>query len=220
MAGVRAENLRVTYPGSGETPVLDLPIFEVEDGAQLCIIGRSGSGKSTLLNVLAGITRPSAGEVRIGETEIYTLSESARDRFRAGNIGYIFQTFNLLQPLSATENVALAGTLAGMGRSASRARAQQLLDDLGLDARAHARPAELSVGEQQRVALARALVASPAVVLADEPTANLDPLNRDEAIALLRDAVDKAGSTLILVTHEERVRDAFDHVIDLEEVGR
>lgn len=220
MAGVRAEDLTVSYPGSSEGPVLDIPLLEVEDGAQLCVIGRSGSGKSTLLNALAGIIRPSAGSIRIGDTEICSLAEGARDRFRAAHIGYIFQTFNLLQPLSATENVAFAGTLAGMSRGAARARAQELLGELGLKARAHASPSELSVGEQQRVALARALVATPGVVLADEPTANLDPTNRDDAISLLRGSVERAGSTLIVVTHEDAIRNSFERVIDLKELSR
>jgi putative ABC transport system ATP-binding protein len=220
MAGVRAEDLLVTFQGSTGGPALDIPLFEVEDSAQLCVVGRSGSGKSTLLNALAGIIRPNAGSIRIGEIELASLTEAARDRFRAAHIGYIFQTFNLLQPLSAAENVAFAGTLAGLSRGAARVRARELLHELGLEARAEALPSELSVGEQQRVALARALVATPGVVLADEPTANLDPENRDAAISLLRGAVEKAGSTLILVTHEVGIRDSFDQVINLEELSR
>jgi len=218
MASIHVQDLRVAYTKDGKDPVVQVSQLDVEAGEQVCLVGPSGCGKSTLLNALAGIIRPTAGSVRYGDTEITTLSESARDRFRAQHIGYLFQTFNLLQPLSALENLAFAGTLAGLGRSEARKRSEKLLADLGLAARIQAKPAELSVGERQRVALGRALIAKPAVVLADEPTASLDAANRDEALQLLKDSVAQAGSTLVLVTHEVEVREAFDRVIDLEEL--
>ena len=218
MASIYLQDLKVAYTKDGTDPVVHVSHLEVEAGEQVCLVGPSGCGKSTLLNAMAGIIRPTAGSVRYGDTEITTLSESARDRFRAKHIGYLFQTFNLLQPLSALENLAFAGTLAGLSRGEARERSHTLLNELGLTNRMHAKPAELSVGERQRVALGRAIVAKPAVVLADEPTASLDEANRDEALQLLKESVAQAGSTLVLVTHEAEVRNAFTRVVDLEEL--
>ncbi len=226
---IHLEDLRVTFrdPRGDEVPVLNIPELTLEDGEQLCLVGGSGSGKTTLLNVLAGITQPTAGKVCYGEVDIAALSEAQRDDFRAKHIGYVFQSFNLLQSLSAIENVALAGTFGGRSRSESTERARRLLERVDLGHRLHSRPGTLSVGEQQRVGIARALINQPKVVLADEPTANLDERRSDEVLALLEEVVAEEDATLVLVTHEARVRDRFvrgdtgapQRVVDLKEVS-
>jgi ABC-type lipoprotein export system ATPase subunit len=166
-----------------------------------------------LLNILAGVLVPTAGRVRLGEADLFSSSESERDRFRARNIGCVFQTFNLLQGLSALENLTLAQRFAGIAPAAARRRAIELLQRLDLSARADARPAELSVGEQQRVAIARAVSKRPSLVLADEPTASLDDENAGAAIELLLEACE--DSTLIVVTHDARLQGRFDDVRSL-----
>lgn len=219
---IRIEQLEVTFTGArgGTIPVLDIPELVIDDGRQVCLVGGSGSGKTTLLNVLAGITLPGSGRVYHGETEITSIPEADRDHFRARNIGFVFQTFNLLQSLTALENVLVAQTFAGNRDSGAAGRARELLERMGLGDRLHSRPATLSVGEQQRVAIARAVANAPQVVLADEPTANLDERNSDEVLALLREVSAEAGNTLVLVTHEERVRTLFDDVLQLENVSQ
>lgn len=226
---IHLEDLRVTFrdPRGEEVPVLNIPELTIDDGEQVCLVGGSGSGKTTLLNVLAGITQPTAGKVCYGAVDIAALTEAERDDFRAKHIGYVFQSFNLLQSLSALENVALAGTFGGLSRSESAARARRLLERVDLAHRLHARPGTLSVGEQQRVGIARALINKPNVVLADEPTANLDERRSDEVLALLEEIVAEEDATLVLVTHEARVRDRFvqgdagaaQRVVDLKEVS-
>lgn len=217
------EDLIVAYRDAGtgeERRVLDIARHEVPTGAQCCLVGASGSGKTTLLNVLAGIVQPTSGRVRLGEVEVTSLGEAQRDRFRALHIGYVFQTFNLLQGLTARDNVALAASLAGVSKREARASADKLLDRVGLSHRRNARPGQMSVGEQQRTAIARAIVNRPAVVLADEPTANLDPENGAQVIELLKEVVGEEGSTLFLVTHEPSVMAAFPTVTKLEDLGR
>ncbi len=226
---IHIEDLRVTFrdPRGEQVPVLNVRELTIEDGEQVCLIGGSGSGKTTLLNVLAGITQPTTGKVCYGDIDIAALSEAERDDFRARHIGYVFQSFNLLQSLSALENVALAGTFGGLSRGESAARARRLLERVDLAHRLNARPGTLSVGEQQRVGIARALINKPNVVLADEPTANLDERRSDEVLALLEQVVAEENATLVLVTHEARVRDRFvqgntatsQRVVDLKEIN-
>ncbi len=216
--GIHVKQLRMTFNGIAE-PVLNIPQLDVASGEDVCLVGSSGSGKTTLLNILAGITLPSSGSVHHDNTDICSLSEVRRDHFRAENIGYVFQTFNLLQGLSSLENVLLAMTFGGLKGKAARERALNLLERVGLSHRSDARPATLSVGEQQRVAIARALANSPRVVLADEPTANLDESIGDEVIGLLKEVTATEHSSLILVTHEENVRRRFDNVIPLSEIS-
>lgn len=205
------EDLVVAYrqPDGSERPVLVVPQFRLAAGEQLCLFGGSGSGKTTLLHVISGIVLPTKGRVFHGEVDIADLHEAARDRFRAAHIGYVFQTFNLLQGLSARENVALAGTLGGLGRQAARERASELLARVGLAHREHARPGQLSVGEQQRTAIARAVINRPTLLLADEPTANLDPEHGHKVIDLLQEVAREAQATLLLVTHEPDIRARF-----------
>lgn len=214
---IRLQDLRVRFKtSSGDTlEVLSIDNLEIPDGAQICIMGKSGGGKSTLLNVLAGIVAPNEGKVEVEGTDVAKLNEAQRDRFRAEHIGYVFQSFNLLQGLTARENVAIAGTFAGMKKDAANKRADELLDRVGLEYRKSAFPGTLSVGEQQRVGIARALIAKPKLVLADEPTANLDEGRTRDVLDLLSEVVKEEGATLVLVTHEPNVMARFDDTRDL-----
>jgi putative ABC transport system ATP-binding protein len=196
-------------PGAGR-PAVGIKQLDVASQAKLCLVGSSGSGKSTLLNILAGILVPTAGRVVLGETDLFGLSEGGRDGFRARSIGCVFQTFNLLQGLSALENLTLAQRFAGVSTVRAKQRGLELLEMLGLLDRASALPAELSVGEQQRVAIARAVSKNPSLVLADEPTASLDDANALAAIDLLLDSCEH--STLIVVSHDARLTSRFAKV--------
>jgi ABC-type lipoprotein export system ATPase subunit len=191
--------------------------LSVESGARLCLVGGSGSGKSTLLHIIAGLLVPSSGEVRLDTVDVFSLGEAERDRLRARRIGCVFQTFNLLQGLSALENLTLAQRFAGVASGPARERARQLLEQLGLGGRMGARPSELSVGEQQRVAIARAVSNTPGLVLADEPTASLDDDNAGAAIDLLLEACRE--STLIVATHDPRLASRFGSVREMRELS-
>jgi ABC-type lipoprotein export system ATPase subunit len=194
------------------TSALDVPSLDVAAGEAVCVVGGSGTGKTTLLNVVAGIVLPDRGTVTVDGEEIPRLSEAKRDAYRARKIGYVFQTFNLLQAYTAEENVLLPPMFAGMKRSEARARAAELLTRVGLGGKRDRRPSEMSVGEQQRVAVARAVACRPKVLLADEPTANLDPKNAREAMALLREVAAESGAVLLVVTHDQRLRAEFARV--------
>jgi len=214
-------DLVVEYPdpSGGIRRVLDVPRFELELGTQACLVGGSGSGKTTLLNVISGITLPTSGKVLHGDTDIAGLPEAARDRFRARRIGIVFQTFNLLQGLSAIENVALAGSLAGLPIRDARVRARELLVRVGLQGQLDSRPARMSVGEQQRTSIARAVMTRPELILADEPTANLDPENGRAVIDLLREVAEESSAQLLLVTHEPEVKARFERVLPIGELA-
>ncbi|MCA9246162.1 MAG: ABC transporter ATP-binding protein [Planctomycetales bacterium] len=195
-------------------PILDIEHFATAAGEQMVVRGRSGSGKTTLLHVIAGISRADAGKVEIDGVDITRLPEAGRDRFRADKIGYIFQTFNLLPAFSALENVLLGMSFSG-GR-ADRARAIGLLEQVGLKHRMDHSPQKLSVGEQQRVAVARALANRPKLLLADEPTANVDPANQQQIVDLIRQRCEDEKIALVLVTHETEVAEQFDRVETIE----
>jgi putative ABC transport system ATP-binding protein len=213
-------NVRKSFrePSGGTLSVLDVERFSAAAGEQLALVGRSGSGKSTLLHVISGIARADSGVVQVDGVDVARLSEAAADRFRAERIGYVFQTFNLLPGFTALENVMLGMTFSG-NRGGS-ARAMELLDRVGLGARASHRPPQLSVGEQQRVAVARALANRPKLMLADEPTANVDAGNQQHVIDLLRDQCRAENVTLILVTHSHDVARQFERIEQLESVNR
>jgi putative ABC transport system ATP-binding protein len=179
--------------------------LEIGDGEWLAVQGRTGHGKSTLLNLLGGLDRPTAGTVELDGTGLGMLRETQLTRLRAEKIGFIFQTFNLIPTLSAAENVEAALIPLGAGQSERRARVAVALDAVALADRAAHLPTELSGGQQQRVAIARALVKDPKVVLADEPTGNLDEDTRDDIIALLEILWRERGLTLVLVTHETSI---------------
>jgi len=211
-------NKSFVEPGGGVLQVLCVPSFQVDAGEQLALVGRSGSGKTTLLHVIAGISRPDSGSVVIDGTDITLLHEAACDRFRAEKIGYVFQTFNLLAGFSALENVMLGMTFA-RGRS-DRGRARDLLARVGLADRMSHKPHALSVGEQQRVAVARSLANRPKILLADEPTANVDAANQDQMVELIRSTCQDEGVALILVTHAPEVAGGFERVEQLEQVNQ
>lgn len=205
-------------PGGGRLPILDVPRFEAGEGEQLALVGESGGGKTTLLQIIAGITKPDAGQVRINGRDIAQLPEAGRDAFRAQHIGYVFQTFNLLPGFSALENVLL-GMSFGRAR-ADRGRAQHLLERVGLGARASHKPAMLSVGEQQRVSVARALANRPKLLLADEPTASVDARHQQQIIDLIRDTCREQQVALVVVTHSPEVAGQFERVERLEQLNR
>jgi putative ABC transport system ATP-binding protein len=204
--------------GSQGALILNIPSFTLNDGDHLALVGRSGSGKSTLLNLIAGVLTPTSGTIDINGTDVATLSESKRDLFRAENIGYVFQTFNLIQSLSALENILLAMSFAQKVEH-SKARAQELLQLVGLAAKAHCKPRELSVGEQQRVAIARAIANEPRIILADEPTANLDEQNADAVLNLLLELSSKENRILLLVTHERDVAARLPCTLELKSIN-
>jgi ABC-type lipoprotein export system ATPase subunit len=218
MTLLNIEDLKLSYrdPDGGNVEILDVPTFRMAKGEQVCLAGRSGSGKTTFLNAIAGIRRVDAGRVEIAGTDVASLAESARDRFRALNLGYVFQTFHLLGAYSAMENV-LMGMLFGPGPD--RAFAKQLLEELGLGDRLNHKPHQLSVGQQQRVALARALANKPRLVLADEPTGSLDPGSAFEALGLMRRACTEHGAGLLVVSHDQRIIDDFDSNFDLASIN-
>ena len=213
-------NVKKSYlePDGNRLPILDIADFNVADGEQVVLVGRSGCGKTTLLHTIAGITRADSGEIVIDGLDIAQRSEAFVDRIRAAKIGYVFQTFNLLPGFTALENVLLGMTFA-RGRRDS-ARAMQLLDRVGLSHRTTHRPAALSVGEQQRVAVARALANKPSLLLADEPTANIDPRNQQKIVDLVRETCREENISLIMVTHSSEVSGQFDRVDRLEEINR
>src|SRR5580765_394852 len=204
-----------TEPDGGKLPILDIPQFEVKNAEQMALVGKSGCGKTTLLHTIAGITRADAGQIKIDGLDIANLSEAGVDKVRADKIGYVFQTFNLLPGFTALENVLLGMTFARGRKDPPRAR--QLLDRVGLSHRATHKPTALSVGEQQRVAVARALANKPSLLLADEPTANIDPRNQQKIIDLIRETCREESVSLIIVTHSLEVAGQFDRLDRLEE---
>lgn len=206
-----------TSPEGELQRVLEVPSFTLEAGEQVAIAGSSGSGKTTFLNILAGILPADGGSVRFGEVEVTSLSEAERDRYRARELGYVFQSFHLLGGYSALENVVL-GSSFGPGGDVAQAR--ELLTRLGLAERLNHRPHQLSIGQQQRVALARALVGAPRLVLADEPTGNLDPRHALEALDLLRELCREQGAALLLVSHDPAVLDSFERREDFAALNR
>lgn len=204
-------------PGGGELTVLNVPRFEMALAEQVALIGESGGGKTTLLHVIAGMLSATSGSIRVDNIELTKLSEPGRDRFRAATIGYVFQTFNLLPAFSALENVKLGMTFGRSGVDADRAL--HLLERVGLADRAHYRPKQLSVGQQQRVAIARSLAGQPKLLLADEPTANVDPASADSVLDLIIDSCREESISLLMVTHSMDVADRFTRVDRLEDIN-
>ena len=199
------KNVTKRYTGTQLVVALDDVSLEIPDGQMVAIQGPTGGGKSTLLQMLGGMDRPTAGSVELAGRDLTTLSGNELSRMRAQEVGIVFQTFNLLSTLSAVENVETALVPAGVPREERRARAREALGSVGLEERADHLPGELSGGEQQRVALARALVKKPRVLLADEPTGNLDVDTRDEIMDLIEERWRAEELTIVLVTHDPRV---------------
>ncbi len=217
---LRLENVKKSFrePEGDLLPILDIERFAVAAGEQVVMIGKSGCGKTTLLHIISGITRADEGVIEIDGLNIAGLAESARDRFRADKLGYIFQTFNLLPAFSALENVLLGMAFATGRLDAVRGR--HLLERVGLGHRMTHKPTMLSVGEQQRVAVARALANRPKLLLADEPTANVDTRHQQQIIDLIRETCREESVALVLVTHTPDVARQFDRVENLEEFNR
>ena len=198
----------LSFRYAGEGFAFHLPELMLGRGEQMLLVGRSGSGKSTLLQLIVGLLDPSGGSVQVGGQDIHALRGAARDRFRGRSVGMVFQTFNLLQGFSARENVLAALLMSDVPKAEWAGRADGLLRSLGIE-RLDAPAEELSVGQQQRVAVARALACRPTLVLADEPTASLDPENALNAVNLLRDACREQGAALLVVSHDPALEAHF-----------
>ena len=213
---VRAENVSRSFQVGDQTihAVRDVS-FEVQKGDFVAIIGRSGSGKTTLLNLLAGLDKPTSGQIYVEGNEVSAMSESQLTELRRHRIGFVFQSFGLLPLLSAYENVEIALRIAGAGIRERGQRARQVLDMVGLTRRANHRPYELSGGEQQRVAIARALANRPAIILADEPTGELDSTTAETIFQLLLDIVATEDVTIITTTHDRLVMEKAQRVLEL-----
>ncbi len=218
---IRLHDVEKSYR-QGERAVLACAVdhLEIAAGEQVALIGRSGTGKTTLLNILAGILRPDRGEVEVAGARMDRLGESARDRHRGQHIGMVYQTFNLLQPFTALENVLL-GALFGRGAGGdAKARAAALLDKVGLGDRLHHRPSELSVGQVQRVAICRALINDPEVILMDEPLGNQDKATGTQVLDLLLQIARDGGKTVVMVTHDPESAARMQRTVDLSTLRR
>ncbi len=216
---VRAVDVTKSYGGS-TAPVFALRgvTLDIRRGERVALLGKSGSGKSTLLNLLGGLDRPTTGALRVAGHELDRLSGRELARFRSASVGMIFQSFHLIPSRTALENVELPMIFSGHAPSQRRAEGRRALEAVGLTARIYHRPTQLSGGENQRVAIARALVNRPQILLADEPTGNLDSVTAHEVIAGIRDHVTRHHATLILVTHDEELAaDCTDRVLRLKD---
>lgn len=207
------EDLCFKYPGS-QTSAVTLDALDLPGDGRMLVTGPSGCGKSTLLQLIAGLLDPDAGRILVAGTDIHRLRGSRRDAFRGGSIGMVFQTFALLDGFTALENALLGMTYARIPKRDHQRRAHDLLATLGVQ-RAESPVDNLSVGQRQRVAIARALAPAPALVLADEPTASLDPANADNAIDLLIDSCASAGAALLCVSHDPRLERHFERTLRL-----
>lgn len=204
------KNLNYTYDNS---TALSFPDIECKTGERWLLLGQSGSGKTTLLHLLGGLRTAKDGDVIVNGTSLKGLSQAALDKFRGQNIGIVFQKAHFVRALTVEENLLLAQSLAGQPKD--RQRIKVLLERLNVGHKLNSKPDQLSIGEQQRVAIARALVNKPAVILADEPTSALDDVNCDEVIELLEQQAAEENATLLIVTHDGRLKEKFDHQIIL-----
>jgi len=217
-AFIEAVQLRKTYRvGAVDIPALRGISFSVEKGEFVSVVGPSGSGKSTLFYLLGGLTRPDSGQVIIDGVDFGSLSDAQRTQMRKRKIGFVFQKFNLLPTLSARSNIDIALDIAGTNGTRDGEHLNQIVNLLGLEKRLDHRPAELSGGEQQRVALARALINKPAIVLADEPTGNLDSKNSEVVLSMLRHSNRELGQTVLMITHNPEAAEYGDRVIHMRD---
>ncbi len=215
---IQAENVEKIYRvGKVDVPALRGVSLTVERGEFLTIVGPSGSGKSTLFYVLGGLARASSGRVMIDGDDFTRLSDAERTRMRRRKIGFVFQKFNLLPTLDAESNIFIAQDIAGIDGRSNRAYLDKITDLLGIAGRLKHRPSELSGGEQQRVALARALINHPAIVLADEPTGNLDSKNSDIVLRMLRQSNQELGQTVLMITHNPEAARVGDRVVHMRD---
>lgn len=213
---LQTENLKKYY-GSGDTTVkaLDGVNFSVADGEFVAIVGTSGSGKSTLLHMLGGLDRPTSGKVIVAGKDIFSLKDDALTIFRRRKIGFVFQSYNLVPTLNVYENIVLPIELDG--NRADNAYIKNIIDTLGLSEKVNSMPSQLSGGQQQRAAIARALAAKPAIILADEPTGNLDSKTSLDVLGLLKITSDKFKQTIVMITHNEEIAQMADRIIRIED---
>lgn len=215
---IRTKNLSKYYAVGDETiKALDDVNLEIERGQIVAILGTSGSGKSTLLNMLAGLERPTKGEVHIGKFRIDELTEEQLTKFRQRYTGFIFQAYNLLPTLTALENVAFPLCFRGVDKQIREKKAFEMLKLVGIEKRYKHKPAEMSGGQQQRVGIARALVTDPSIIFADEPTGNLDSHTTQEVMELIRNIVDTRHNTVIMVTHDKNVAAYADIIVNISD---
>ncbi|MEJ2659699.1 MAG: ABC transporter ATP-binding protein [Desulfobacteraceae bacterium] len=218
MSIVQCQEITKTYrQGKVDVTALHGISLDVAEGGFVALAGPSGSGKTTLLNLIGGLDRPNAGRIVIGDKDYADLSDSQMADLRLHRIGFVFQAYNLIPVLSAVENVEYVMLLQGVPSAERRRRARRILDDVGLADKYHRRPAELSGGQQQRVAVARAIVADPSIVLADEPTANLDSRTGEELLRLMQEMNSRRKVTFIFSTHDEMVMAHAHRVITIRD---
>lgn len=201
----------------GDVRVLCDVSLEIGRGEVVAVVGASGAGKTTLLQIIGSLLEPSSGEVEIGGKNVFALKGKQLAAFRNRNIGFVFQFHQLLPEFTALENVMMPALIGGVSRSEAMHRAQELLQMVGMEQRMDHKPAQLSGGEQQRVAIARAMINYPSVILADEPTGNLDSRNRDEIQQLLMRLRKEYGQTIVMVTHDEHLAQGADRIIELKD---
>jgi len=213
---ILADRITKTFTTENAATVraLDEVTLSVEQGEFVAVVGPSGSGKSSLLFALGGISEPTSGAVRLGETDVYSLGPSARAALRRTEVGFVFQTFNLVPWLDVIDNVAFPAMLAGRTRREARAQAKDMLERLGMVARSRHYPAQLSVGERQRVGIGRALVNRPRILLADEPTGSLDSANGTQVLDLLSEFSDQ-GQTIVVVTHSAALAERAHRIVSI-----
>lgn len=213
---LKTSNLKKYY-GNGENLVkaIDNANIDIKEGEFVAIVGKSGSGKSTLLHMMGGLDNPTEGKVYINDKDIFSLKEEELAIFRRRNIGFIFQNFNLIPSLNVWENITLPVGLDG--KEINKPFVTDIINSLGLESKVDALPNTLSGGQQQRVAIARALVARPVIILADEPTGNLDSKTSDEVMSLLKTIIKKYNQTLVMITHDETIAQMADRVIYIED---
>lgn len=213
---LKTSNLKKYY-GNGENLVkaIDNANIDIKEGEFVAIVGKSGSGKSTLLHMMGGLDNPTEGKVYINDKDIFSLKEEKLAIFRRRNIGFIFQNFNLIPSLNVWENITLPVGLDG--KEINKPFVTDIINSLGLESKVDALPNTLSGGQQQRVAIARALVARPTIILADEPTGNLDSKTSDEVMSLLKTMIKKYNQTLVMITHDETIAQMADRVIYIED---
>jgi len=214
---IQLENVSRDYGDGKVVQALNKVSLKIDRGERVAVMGPSGSGKSTLLNLICGLDEPTSGAVKIDGINIASLDDDARTRLRREKIGMVFQTFNLLSTLTALENVSLPLRLQGLSRREADQRARVMVEKVGLGGRATHRPDELSGGERQRIAIARALIFQPPVLLADEPTGNLDSKTGEEILRLLDDLHREFNTTILLVTHNEEAAAHCDRILRLRD---
>jgi putative ABC transport system ATP-binding protein len=216
---ISLSHLGYSYPGD-QSPVLNIPAWRVERNEYVFLQGESGSGKSTLLSLLAGLSVPTQGSLQILGDDIAKLSTRQRDRFRAANLGVVFQQFNLIPYLSALDNILLAARFGSATTAGARQRATTLLERMNLQSALHHRPAsQMSIGQQQRVAIVRALINTPSLLLVDEPTSALDHANRDAFLALLFDVLSDQECAMVFVSHDPALGASFDTQVKISELN-